>query len=40
MGGISDEQSMEIAVDAQGNVYSAGTFNGTADFDLELLPST
>lgn len=32
-GGIGTEQGNAVAVDASGNVYSAGSFSGTADFD-------
>ena len=33
IGGTSPEVSRGLAVDAGGNVYTAGTFEGTADFD-------
>ena len=33
MGGISGEQATGISVDASGNVYTTGFFEGTADFD-------
>ncbi|WP_177199918.1 T9SS type A sorting domain-containing protein [Flexibacter flexilis] len=33
LGGTSDERSSSIEVDAAGNVYAAGYFGGTADFD-------
>lgn len=33
MGGIGSEVVYAMAVDAQGNVYTTGTFSGTADFD-------
>ena len=36
LGGTSIDQGLSIVVDATGNVYSAGNFYGTADFD----PST
>jgi hypothetical protein len=33
MGGLRTDVGHSIAVDATGNVYTTGTFNGTADFD-------
>ncbi len=33
MGGIKSDQANSIAIDAAGNVYSTGSFSGTADFD-------
>jgi hypothetical protein len=33
MGGTAADAGSEICIDFLGNVYSAGTFNGTADFD-------
>jgi hypothetical protein len=33
MGGAAGENSFDIAVDANGNVFTTGYFNGTADFD-------
>ena len=33
LGGLGDDQSSSIAVDATGNVYTSGIFTGTADFD-------
>ena len=38
LGGLGTEQGNAIAVDAAGNVYSAGAFEGACDFDP--LPST
>ncbi|MCD6019040.1 MAG: hypothetical protein K0S53_2161 [Bacteroidetes bacterium] len=36
MGGASSDNATSVCTDASGNVYSAGTFSGTSDFD----PST
>lgn len=33
MGGPVDDRSMSVAVDAAGNVYTTGFFEGTSDFD-------
>lgn len=33
MGGTDNEQGLSVAVDAGGNVYTTGYFNGTVDFD-------
>jgi len=33
MGGTSVDEANSIAIDASGNVYTTGFFNGTADFD-------
>ncbi len=33
IGGVGFERGNAIDVDAEGNVYTAGTFNGTTDFD-------
>jgi hypothetical protein len=33
LGGTGDNQKVGIAVDASGNVYTAGSFEGTVDFD-------
>ena len=33
LGGTGSDNGSAIAVDAAGNVYTAGSFSGTADFD-------
>ncbi len=33
MGGSNDERALSVALDHDGNVYTAGNFAGTADFD-------
>lgn len=33
MGGTSDDIGYDLAIDAQDNIYSTGSFQGTADFD-------
>jgi len=43
LGGVNYDQAIGIAVDASGNVYTAGTFSSTVDFDpgagvFELTP--
>ncbi|MDX2245824.1 MAG: T9SS type A sorting domain-containing protein [Bacteroidia bacterium] len=39
-GGPEDDRSMAIALDASGNVYTTGTFQGAADFDPGTGTST
>ncbi len=36
MGGIDDDNLMSTALDASGNIYSTGYFQGSADFDPSL----
>ena len=38
MGGVNDEFSPHIAVDASKNIFAAGGFSGTADFDPGATP--
>src|SRR5262245_51517325 len=33
MGGANYEEGLSIAVDASGNIYTTGAFQGTVDFD-------
>ena len=33
LGGSADDEALDVAVDAAGNVYTLGSFSGTADFD-------
>ncbi|MBJ7428844.1 MAG: SBBP repeat-containing protein, partial [Bacteroidia bacterium] len=33
LGGTNDEYAYSIAIDAAGNLYSIGAFQGTTDFD-------
>src|SRR5258706_9550237 len=33
MGGRDDDLDVSIAVDGSGNIYTCGSFSGTADFD-------
>jgi hypothetical protein len=40
MGGSSAEVGHSIDVDASGNVYTAGSYNGTADFDPSATTNT
>jgi len=40
MGGTSGEGANSMAIDATGNVYTTGTFSGTADFNPSTDPNT
>ena len=33
VGGLEYDQATDVAIDAAGNVYAVGRFNGTVDFD-------
>jgi alpha-tubulin suppressor-like RCC1 family protein len=36
MGGVYEDQANSVAVDSEGNIYAAGFFSGTVDFDPGL----
>jgi hypothetical protein len=40
IGGTGDENSRDLAIDASGNIYTTGSFQGTVDFDRRLTGTT